>query len=152
MATKLKDLTSSVLGKLSTRAQEMFGDNEGFFRQGKFTPLQQYRDINATYDKLPIKNIGPLTVPNVSFKQVSTPEKQQQFTSGKDFGTQFLTNRFVAPMAQIPYNIRETFGGEEKSEYFLFVFFFYTNTVIRNADYPGSRGFFCFDCYLGCIA
>ena len=41
MATKIKDIIPNVLSKISTRASEMFGDNEGWVRQGKFTPGKQ---------------------------------------------------------------------------------------------------------------
>ena len=66
MANVIQQAISSIRNK----ASEMFNDNEGWIRGGKFTPVQNYQDIQRVNQQAPIKQFGPLSIPNFQNPQV----------------------------------------------------------------------------------
>jgi len=128
----------SAISAVRKKADEILGDNQGWFRGGQFTPVQQ---INTISQNPTVQRVGSflnrgmeanqavgnqiINTPNTvkaglsnyseNLKLVSNPNTQPQVTEGLDPVRQFAINRFVAPMAQVPYNIKETFGGQDKN-------------------------------------
>jgi len=115
----IKDLISS----LKKTKDKAISDNEGWFRGGKFTPGRQIVD---SYKQSPGFTVGPAFIPNLTnekvrnvYSSVNTPEKQAKFNEApvKNFAqglNSFAMNNYVAPMTQVPYNLKEAFGGEQK--------------------------------------
>lgn len=134
----LRDIAKKVGSYISSKTQ----DDEGFFRQGKFTPVQQTQQItqpiqkfaqpfiNTFKDQQSIKfgtnpTTGKLGDFNSSFvgqgvnnykqniKLLSDPATQEQFTSNVGPLRQAAVNYTLAPIAQIPYNIKQAFNKDK---------------------------------------
>jgi hypothetical protein len=101
-------------------------DDKGWIRQGKFSTdqfrqslYQPVQQIKENFAKKPTINLGLTTIPNPAnpqvrqmFSSVSTPEKQAQFNQKPVSNliqglNSYVTNRYVAPIAQIPYRTKQ---------------------------------------------
>jgi len=64
------NVIQSAISAIRNKASQIFNDDKGWIRGGKFTPVQNYQDIQRVNQQAPIKQFGPLQVPNFQNPQV----------------------------------------------------------------------------------
>lgn len=129
----------SLLDKAKQYFTSKSQDNEGWLRQGKFTPVKQLTNIGSglinEYKEQQRLKFGDTSgsfgnqlktslpgqveqkVKNI-FSSLSTPEKQSQFnqipvTNLSEGIRAHIKNNYIAPIAQVPYNLKQTFGKDK---------------------------------------